>query len=691
MAYLGEVFPLGNFHSGVLSSSPCSSPHRVLVTIQGNGSHIYNSVDQKCLRSWSVKPAFKFSHPSFQHHKSNEFYAVREKKTIYAWSEKQEMEKGSLRQTTEEISHILPSPIDDSLIIVYENRNVSILSSQLKDVTTYKKISEKYSEAKILWCHSMKIKSEARILILALYNESYMIFSLIWDPQDKSLGDMESYTLKKVPTGNVFPISCTYENETNLIHVVWSNVNWQIFELVSHGQIHSEIFPKLQIPIGCYDNPLLGLSKEKQNAVSAFGRCGFDCVSIQPSYVAMVGRQKGSNLITIWDSKFGTVHSTQNFERSSQEPSEITEHTEIKIRCSSSSSGGQLIITDLASIWICQFECPQVTLLEVIGKMKDTSKLLDKKGAENLIIPPLSSVNKPFQENWKQVEARDKTEREVIESLVSSKSTPTKESFTSVFMDYVKKEETRKSILSHNFIKSTINRCVLEKNFFAEEVLEYLINSKSVSSSEDNLLSLIISRKNLRLLACFLLNVHDIAEPQLAQILKFILSEVDTKTLSVFVENLQKTEIDVIFEGDHPRDYFLYLIVSAPRNDIFLESCVKSLSFEEVVATLGFLKKMLLRYLDKDEKSLRKSLTTQLPTHAQVIDWVALMLDAHFSQLILTKESHSLLKETQEIVLKQLEACERIETLKGQLEYFMYAKKSTNHGIKTYSVEVLHI
>ena len=50
--------------------------------------------DQKCVKSWSVKPGFNFSQPAIQHPRTETFYVIQRSKTIYSWSLTTELEKG---------------------------------------------------------------------------------------------------------------------------------------------------------------------------------------------------------------------------------------------------------------------------------------------------------------------------------------------------------------------------------------------------------------------------------------------------------------------------------------------------------------------------------------------------------------------------------------------------------------------
>jgi len=85
-----------------------------------------------------------------------------------------------------------------------------------------------------------------------------------------------------------------------------------------------------------------------------------------------------------------------------------------------------------------------------------------------------------------------------------------------------------------------------------------------------------------------LIHIYDIPEPDLVRLLKFFLTDAKEDSLKKYVERKEKQNPQerVLLPGDGPSDFFLYLITSAPRNDIFLQTSVKSLTFTEVMVSL---------------------------------------------------------------------------------------------------------
>jgi len=319
-----------------------------------------------------------------------------------------------------------------------------------------------------------------------------------------------------------------------------------------------------------------------------------------------------------------------------------------------------------------------------------------------------------------------------MEILINLEKTPTKDKFTKEFFKYVntkkppqqptteeEKEDSsaQKTVhISHHFIANIIDRCFSEERFFPIEVLDFMICSKLLSVSETKMLPKLIEKRELGLIEKCLIHIYDIPEPDLVRLLKFFLTEAKEETIKKFVEDKEEKGAKVLLEGDSPRDFFLYLITSAPRNDIFLQTSVKSLTFSEVIVSslsrsfpprwethsppcywpflqvlLQFLRKMAQRHSEHLYTTLTGRVSTKIPTFAQVLDWSSVVIDAHFAQLVLSKEIHPLLKDLQQVVTQEVDCCDKMETLPGRLSQFFTKGTLPTKKMGSYCIEVLQI
>jgi len=89
--------------------------------------------------------------------------------------------------------------------------------------------------------------------------------------------------------------------------------------------------------------------------------------------------------------------------------------------------------------------------------------------------------------------------------------------------------------------------------------------------------------------------------------------------------------------------------------------------------------------------TLKEQVVTRIPTFAQVLDWSSVVLDAHFAQLVLSKEIHPLLRELQVLVAHEVDACDKMETLPGRLSQFLSKGTLPTKKMGSYCIEVLLI
>jgi len=116
-----------------------------------------------------------------------------------------------------------------------------------------------------------------------------------------------------------------------------------------------------------------------------------------------------------------------------------------------------------------------------------------------------------------------------------------------------------------------------------------------------------------------------------------------------------------------------------------------TLSSPHLQVLLQFLKKMAQRHSENLYVTLKEQVTTRIPTFAQVLDWSSVVLDAHFAQLVLSKEIHPLLRELQVLVAHEVDSCDKMETLPGRLSQFLSKGTLPTKKMGSYCIEVLVI
>jgi len=700
----------------------------IAVTVQDSGVHVYNINDQKCLKSWSVKPGFKFSQPAIQHPKTEKFYVLQKNK-IHCWSIDSDLEKGLSKEISKSLFTLKASIHFPHIVAISKDGQVAILNETLNYVQNFQSVNRtlnKDANKDIFWVHSVDKEKMVHILTCGVENGQFLLDIFTIDPIE--LTTQHNFTVVFQPSEkDIYPIGCTFDDINHQFILSWSNYVWELFEIpLLEYDLKREFItltPKRSVPMAGYESTMGDYSKSIKKKSDLFGKSGFVATVVQPSFIAFAGMKQSSNIITVWDVKYGTLQAEQILERNTFEPSQLTDTFRLNLISIKSSSGDYIILADVTSVWACNVNLSTLSLLSVVGKMNETANHLSPAGIKTFVTPPslvIGNVSNDLESDpafWQgELEKAEKKEQRTLNLLMSSDKTRTEEQFNQHFFSYVESKKVQLSRIvpaeqsddedddstlkgqikdaitidvSHHFAIQVLSRCFTEPNFFPERVVEFMISTKMVSASETKILRKLIDKKQLNLIEKSLIHIVDIPEPDLVRLIKYFISEVQESDIQDFLDKKQTKNL--IFDGDSPKRFFLYLITSAPRNDIFLQGSLKALKAEEVLTLLQFLTEMLQRYSLHHEVNLKAVINTRIPTYAQVLDWVSVVLDSHFTQLVLAKESHAMLKELQTLIAHEVDICDKIESLPGRISHLLNKFNPPAKKPSSYSIEILDI
>lgn len=114
-----------------------------------------------------------------------------------------------------------------------------------------------------------------------------------------------------------------------------SNYVWQLFDVpkrhFSSKREVASLSASKEVPLSGFEGGAHDYAKTIKKKSCLFGKSGFACAFIQPSFVAFVGMRKNSNVITVWDLQYGIVHAEQNLERNTFEPSQLSDSFKLEV------------------------------------------------------------------------------------------------------------------------------------------------------------------------------------------------------------------------------------------------------------------------------------------------------------------------------------------------------------------------
>ena len=81
-----------------------------------------------------------------------------------------------------------------------------------------------------------------------------------------------------------------------------------------------------------------------------------------------------------------------------------------------------------------------------------------------------------------------------------------------------------------------------------------------------------------------------------------------------------------------------------------------------------------------------------MPELSQVLDWLNVLLDAHFTRLLMHKPCHGLLESLSMLSRRHVKMCSSLKSLKGYLKQTTLVKSAApSRPVAQYSVETLEL
>ncbi|XP_043503021.1 nucleolar protein 11 [Polistes fuscatus] len=232
-------------------------------------------------------------------------------------------------------------------------------------------------------------------------------------------------------------------------------------------------------------------------------------------------------------------------------------------------------------------------------------------------------------------------------------------------------------------IKSTFKQDDVPQNI-SKQILSYIIEGLSDARIQELLIPQLIESKDAIAINWCLNNFKDLPEKLLTDLLMFSLRTSDD-TFIPLQNGMSNGMSDQKILST--RNQFLDKIFCISYSDVFLLSYLKTgLNFDEVLRLLNYLIEKL------DQETVDDEFDTFEPNDKQLYDWSILLLDSHYQQYILSKDSQvlSLLNKLSSILEKHFQLLKDLENLRPMLQRIINGKSlkpSVKNYNKFYSIE----
>ncbi|KAL4648019.1 nucleolar protein 11 [Arapaima gigas] len=722
MAALFEGFTL----CGVVSGSPGAEAallgvevereeDRVVVTDCGRSVTVYKVSDQKPLGSWHVRQGQTLTCAAVWSTRSEEYVAVTDSRVIRVWKDEDTSFDKTFKATVcADVARVHAAGAHSEPVVLFARGAVRTLDTLLEDPR--QPIEEPLPEEEaIRWSCSLVEGKQLVTMFTTEQNGDHFLYLQRFVPNS-----LHKYKLEAEESG-ARPLSLcatVRDQNINLLCLYASGCVYQSV-LPVHGKVQDGVLPLprtlvLQLPVG--DGQLTSAS----------------LVSLDEASIAVVGvphpsAGPGKEFLCIWNTNFQTLQAAKEIGG--------------KIHGQLWSYSGKLYVPHGKALTVIPYECERSSLATALGRLQQNQREGPQSAATVISWNALLHADavQPQRGNRGVETRRSKSRKSQMTSLLTVDQVL--EEMKTASEDSVTREV--QIILSGaagpdfqlvvgRLASQLVSRCQSDPGFYLHHTLAQLVHTGCLCHSLcPNLLMLALEKKDYSLAQLCLQLFPDIPEAVTCACLKAFLdvadSELQTENLEPdsvsFMEGvvagcrkdgvlengfspvlLEEESCDVTVPPRKRKDEANWSVLDVPcpvgvkkaallneilqtaHTESFLLPHLKDLTAQQVVLFLRYLKFLYLKYY---QDASTQTMGLRSPTATQVMDWVCLTLDAHFTVLVMVPEARDLLFQLHNFVRSQVRLICELGKIQGTLQDLHKLKQGEDADL--YSIEVIEL
>ncbi|KAM9493005.1 nucleolar protein 11-like [Salvelinus alpinus] len=720
MAALYEGFTLcGLVQTQNASDSPIQgieldgdSDH-VVVTDSTRSVTLYKVSDQKPLGSWTVKQGQLLTCPAVFNFQTKEYVVVSDNKVIRIWKDEDlNLDKAFKATVSADVWRVHSAPGGEP-VVLFQRGAVRLLDSLLS--APQQPIEDVLSEEEVIrWSTNIVAEKQHFVLFTTEKKGKRCLYVQRLNPNT-----LQKYRLEREDSGAP-PLSFSASLRDKHINLLYLYPNGCVYQSVVAAQGYVELEGVQPLPRSLHLR--LPVGEGELGAASA--------VALDEAHVAVVGvphpsARTGKDFLCIWNTNFQTL----------QAGKEMVGRIHGQVWCYL----GKLFVPHGKALSVIPYECQKSSLASALGKLRHAGIAVSKS---SVAVPSWNTLlhgDQP-QGPTKIVETR--------KSKLSRKSQSAQALTVDQVLELIK---TRPVDEVHREVEALVSRgdaqdlqlsvgqlaCHLvarsqaETAFYTPVALAQLVQTQCLCHSVcPDLLLLALEHKDYFLCQLCLQLFPDIPEVVTCACLKTFISvpDGDVEMVSLepdsvsFMEGLvaagarggqqngfspplfEEDSCDVNHQPKPPQDkknptlqleacpvglhkaVLLNEVLQTPYSDNFLLPHLKDLNTQQVILFLQYLQFVYLKY-SQDVYTQTPGLRS--PTMTQIIDWMCLLLDAHFTVLVMAPDAKGLLSNLQSFVKSQVKLFSELGKIESSLQELHKMKPSKD--ISQYSIEVIEL
>ncbi|GAA6227041.1 nucleolar protein 11 [Lates japonicus] len=708
-------------HSGIQGIEQERDSDHVIVTDSTRSVTLYKVSDQKPLGSWTVKQGQSLACSAVFNSQTKEYVAVSDNRVIRIWKEEDILLDKAFKATVSSDVWRVHCVHGGEPVVLFQRGAVRLLDSLLS--APQQPIEEiVVQEEAIRWSTNIVAETQQFVIFTTEQKGDHFLYLQRLNPNT-----LQRYRLEREEPG-LGPLSFSASYRDKHIRLLYLYPNGHVYQSVVsvRGLGTEEGTQALPLPRSLLLS--LPVGEGLLEAASA--------MVLDEAHVAVVGvphpsAGAGKDFLCIWNTNFQTL----------QAGKEMAGKIYGQLWCYSN----KLFIPHGKTLSVIPFVCPKSSLASALGKLKQAKTEESKAPAS---VPSWNNIlHGEKAQPSRTVETRKTRMSRKTQSTPSLTTDQVLELIKTAPVEDVQKEV--EGLLSRSDIQDLqpsvgqlvsilVSRSLTDPAFYTPSTLAQLVHTQCLCHSVcPDLVLLALEKKDYFLCQLCLQFFPDIPEAVTCACLKAFISMPDTDAEKAsldpdsvsFMETLISRERgqaglqngfsptsydedpsdalsgggDVIKTGAEDKKktsapselicpvglhkaVLLNEVLQTAYSDNFLLPHLKDLSSQHVVLFLQYLQFLYLKY---SQDAFPQMHGLRSPSLTQIMDWVCLVLDAHFTVLVMTPEAKGLLLNLHSFVKSQVRLVSELGKIEGSLQELNNMK--VNKDVGQYSIEIIEL
>ncbi|XP_054249763.1 nucleolar protein 11 [Indicator indicator] len=699
---------------GLLALEPGPDPDHVLLTDRGRTTTLFKVSDQKPLGCWSVKHGQVLTCPVVCNFETHEYIAVHDDKVLRIWKNEDINLDKVFKATLSAEVHRIHSLPNGGPVVLFRGGGVRTLDVLLE--APQQEIENIISDEVIKWSEVF-LEGKQPVLIFTTEKDGDFFVYV----QKLKTNTLHKYKLEQQELSK--PMSFTAYIKDRIITLLCLCSNDCVYKVLIPLQQNTEeeeqILPK---------SLLLNLS------VSGSVLKGTSFVVLDKDHIAVLGGLTASNeepkeCLTIWNTKFQTLQTSK----------ELPLGTSGQLWCYEE----KFFFTHGKVLTVIMYKCETSSLAAAVGKLKD-EQTPDVSAFVNWNTLGYEELADSFQSQQSGALKYESTmalrsERNAVATvqpddlsvgklLLNLKDVPRRifEDGIRQLMSQAQTLELQASIGS--VVTALTNRYKANSNHYHRTFMLEIVQTYDLSYSLcPDLMAVALERKDVYLLQTCLLRFPDIPEEITYACLEMFLSidedylkytDLDLGSVICYIDiesNNKEVKTEIVENGFSTeqeegtwdtqlteessltsdgelcpvgahRAALLNAVLCSAYSEAFLLPHLKNLPAKQAVL---FLRYLFYLYVKCSEKINTTLPGMSSPSVNQIMDWMCILLDAHFTVIVMLPEAKLFLSSMHKFVRAQVRFYSELNKIEGSLQELQRLHHQKDP--QTYSIEVLEI